>query len=214
MGGIEGQLVIGLSLIILAWYFVGQQAMRRRGLAVLRWVRAGVDILGESPQLRWLGGSAFQLTIERPTPPFKALAVTVVLEPREIFFLWLVNRFRKRRDVLVVRGDFATRPKALFELFREAGRSGKEAKSIATADRWAIKSFDTSGLQLASSSPIAHDALRISAPRVHAELGALLRLSIRDTSPHLLLNYTLRPGQEGDAGQVFHFLLDLARAIL
>ncbi|MBI3325463.1 MAG: hypothetical protein HYZ81_02005, partial [Nitrospinae bacterium] len=126
-GGIEAQLVIGLAVFMLAWYFVGQQAMRRRGLTVLRWVRAGVDILGEGPQLRWLGGSAFQLTLERPAPPFKAMAVTVVLEPREIFFMWLVNRFRKRRDMLVVRADFATRPRALFELFREAGRSGKEA---------------------------------------------------------------------------------------
>ena len=213
MGGIEGQLVIGLSLIILAWYFVGQQAMRRRGLLLLRWVRAGVGILGESPQLRWLGGSAFQLTLERPAPPFKAMAVTVVLEPREIFFLWLVNRFRKRRDVLVVRGDFATPPRVLFELFREAGRSGKEAKSMATGERWTIESFEKSGLQLASSSPMAYDALRIATQRAPAELGALLRLSIRDTSPHLLLNYTLRPGLESDASRVFHVLLDLVRAL-
>jgi len=46
------------------------------------------------------------------------------------------------------------------------------------------------------------------------QLAALTRLSIRDASPHLLLNYSLRPGQAGPAGPVFHVLLDLARALL
>lgn len=214
MEGIEGQVVVGLSVLVLAWYFVGQQAMRRRGVLVLQWVRAGAHLLGESSTLRWLGRSAFQLTIERPVHPFKAITVTIVLEPREIVFMWLVNRFRQRRDLLVVRGDFATRPRAQFELFRDEGRSGSEAKAIATSERWPIESFGDSGLLLASSSLVALDALRLSTPPVQAQLGALIRLSIRDASPHLLLNYTLRPGREGNADQVFHFLLDVARAVL
>jgi hypothetical protein len=214
MGGIEGQLVIGLSVLVLVWYFLGQQALRRRGLAVLQWVRAGVSILGESPKLRWLGSAAFQLTIEHPAPPFKALSVTVVLAPREIFFLWLVNRFRKRRDLMVVRGDVTTRPRVRFELFREEGRSGQEAKAIATSERWPIVTFDKSGLRLATSSPLGQDLLHTAMPRMADHLAALLRLSIRDASPHLLFNYTLRPGQAAPAGPVFHALLDLARALL
>jgi hypothetical protein len=69
MGGIESQLVIGLSVLVLAWYFIGQQAMRRRGLAALQWVREGVVLLGDNPKLRWLGSAAFQLTLEPPAPP-------------------------------------------------------------------------------------------------------------------------------------------------
>jgi len=214
MGGIEGQLVIGLSVLVLVWYFLGQQALRRRGLAVLQWVRAGVSILGESPKLRWLGSAAFQLTIEHPAPPFQTLSVTVVLEPREIFFLWLINRFRKRRDLMVVRGDLTTRPRVRFELFREEGRSGQEAKAIANSERWPITTFDTSGLQLATSSPLSQNVLHTAMPQVAGHLAAISRLSIQDASPHLLFNYTLRPGQAGPAGPVFHALLDLARALL
>jgi hypothetical protein len=214
MEGIEGQLVIGLSVLVLAWYFLGQRTMRRRGLAVLQWVRAGVPILGEGLTLQWLGSSAFQVTIERPAHPFKALSITVVLEPREIFFLWLVNRFRKRRDLMVVRGDLTTRPRVRFELFREEGRSGKEAKAIANSERWLIATLDKSGLQLAASSPLSQDLLHASRRQGDDHLAALVRLSIRDAFPHLLLNYTLRPGQAGPAGPVFHVLLDLARALL
>jgi hypothetical protein len=214
MEGIESQLVIGLSILVLAWYFLGQRAMRRRGLAVLQWVRAGAPILGEGSKLQWLGSSAFQVTIERPAHPFKALSITVVLEPREIFFLWLVNRFRKRRDLMVVRGDLTTRPRVRFELFREEGRSGKEAKAIANSERWPIAALDKSGLQLATSSPLSQDLLHASGRQGDDHLAALMRLSIRDASPHLLLNYTLRPGQAGPAGPVFQVLLDLARALL
>jgi hypothetical protein len=214
MGGIEGQLVIGLSVLVLVWYFLGQHVLRRRGLAVLQWVRAGVSILGENPKLRWLGSAAFQLTIEHPAPPFQALSVTVVLEPREIFFLWLVNRFRQRRDLMVVRGDLTTQPRVKFELFREEGRSGHEAKAIANSERWPITTFDQSGLQLATSSPLTQNVLHTAMPQVADHLAALKRLSIRDASPHLLFNYILRPGQAGPAGPVFHALLDLARALL
>jgi hypothetical protein len=214
MGGIEGQLVIGLSVLVLAWYFLGQRAMRRRGLAALQWVRAGVPILGEGSKLRWLGSAAFQVTIERPVPPFKALSVAVVLEPREIFFLWLVNRFRRRRDLMVVRGDLTTRPRVRFELFREEGRSGKEAKAIATSEGWPSAIFDKSGLQLAASSPLSQDLLQTSMRQGSDHLAALMRLSIRDASPHLLLNYALEPGQAGHAGPVFQLLLELARAVL
>jgi hypothetical protein len=214
MGGIEGQLVIGLSVLVLVWYFLGQHALRRRGLAVLQWVRAGVSILGENPKLRWLGSAAFQLTIEHPAPPFQALSVTVVLEPREIFFLWLVNRFRRRRDLMVVRGDLITRPQVRFELFREEGRSGHEAKAMANSERWPMATFDKSGLQLATSSPLSQDLFHTAMRQVADHLAALSRLSIRDTSPHLLLNYTLRPALADPAGPVFHLLLDLARALL
>jgi hypothetical protein len=214
MGGIEGQLVIGLSVLVLAWYFIGQQTMRRRGLAVLQWVRDGVSLLGDNPKLRWLGSAAFQLTLERPAPPFAALAVTVVLEPREILFLWLVNRLRRRRDLLVVRADLTTRPGVMVELFRPQGRSGKEAQALAHEARWRIEAFDTSGLYLAASSPRARDLLRSATQQAQDRLGSLIRLSIRDTSPHLLLNYTLRPGQGGSVSQEFRFLAELARALL
>jgi hypothetical protein len=213
MGGIEAQLVIGLSVLVLAWYFVGQQAVRRRGLALLQWVREGVPILGNTPKLRWLGASAFQFTIERPAPPFRAVSVTVVLEPREIFFLWLVNRVRQRRDLLVVRGDLTARPKLMFELFREAGRSSQEAQAMASSACWPIAPFDKSGLQLAASSPLSQDLLHTSIHWFEDQIGALARLSIRDTSPHLLLNYNLKPGQEGDVSHVFHFVLELGRTL-
>jgi len=214
MEGIEGHVVIGLSVVVLVWYFLGQQAMRRRGLLLLQQVRPAVPILGESPTLRWLGGSAFQLTIERPMHPFKALVLTVVLEPREIVFLWLVNRFRQRRDLMVVRGDFVARPPAMGELFRAEGPGGKEAHAEAIRERWPIDLFDANGLQLAASSPLLRDMLRDATQSLPTQLSSLLRLSIRDRSPHLLLNYTLRPGQEGHIGDVFRCVLDLAHTLI
>jgi hypothetical protein len=101
----------------------------------------------------------------------------------------------------------------MFELFREQGRSGQEAKAIAISARWPVAPFDKSGLQLAASSPLSQDLLRASIHLVQDQLSELIRLSVRDTSPHLLLNYTLRSGREGHAGHVFRFVLELARML-
>jgi len=139
---------------------------------------------------------------------------TVVLEPREIVFLWLVNRFRQRRDLMVVRGDFVARPPAMGELFRAEGPGGKEAHAEAIRERWPIDLFDANGLQLAASSPLLRDMLRDATQSLPTQLSSLLRLSIRDRSPHLLLNYTLRPGQEGHIGDVFRCVLDLAHTLI
>lgn len=214
MGGIEGPLIIGLSLLVLAWYFLGQQAMRRRGLMLRQWVRDGLPVLGDDPQLRWLGSSAFQAVVGRPAPPFRALSVTVVLEPREILFLWLVNRLRQRRDLLVVRGDLTARPRLTLELFRDVGRSGAEARATAMQARWPLELFDKSGLWLATPGPPRIDLLHTCLLPLQARFDALLRLSIRETSPHMLVNYTLRPQGEGEVRQLFHCLLDLAWAAL
>ena len=212
MGGIEGQLVSALSILVLAWYFLGQQAMRRRGLSLLQRVQGEVAILGHEPQLRWLGSSAFQVSLQRPVQPFRALAVTVVLEPREIIFLWLVNRFRRRRDLLVVRGDLTARPRIPLELFREEGRSGAEAKAMAQEARWPIAPFDQSGLRLATPSPRGVEWLHACLGLMHDHGQALVRLSIRETSPHFLVNYTLQPQSEDNVGQIFRCLVEVARA--
>jgi hypothetical protein len=214
MGGIEGQLVIALSVLVLAWYIVGQQRMRRRGMALLQWVRPGVAALGEEPKLQWLGGSAFRVTMARPAWPFRALTLTVVLEPREILFLWLVNRLRRRCDLLVVRGDLSRRPRLMLELFRNQGRSGAEAQAMVAAAQWPSEPFDPSGLRLATPSPGGREALQAATRVLQGQLSALMRLSVRDTSPHILLNYALRPGHEGEVGAVFRCLMETAQAAL
>ncbi|HSF29571.1 MAG TPA: hypothetical protein VLK82_03740 [Candidatus Tectomicrobia bacterium] len=52
----------------------------------------------------------------------------------------------------------------MFKLFREAGRSG----------HWYVAAFDTSGLQLASSSPLSQDLLRRFLPRLQDQSGSPL----------------------------------------
>lgn len=84
---------------------------------------------------------------------------------------------------------------------------------MANSAGWTIEAFGTSGLQLAASSPLSQDLLHAATPQLEDQLEALMRLSLRYTSPHLLLNYVLRPGQEGHVGHVFGFLLALARAL-
>jgi hypothetical protein len=83
---------------------------------------------------------------------------------------------------------------------------------MAQEARWPIAPFDQSGLRLATPSPRGVEWLHACLGLMHDHGQALVRLSIRETSPHFLVNYTLQPQSEDNVGQIFRCLVEVARA--
>lgn len=98
--------VIAVSALLAVWYVVGHFYNRERGRRLMRWVQRGLDALGGEWEAGWIGSpaSGARVNVRRGTQPFRRLELTLLLENRELPFLWLLDRLRGRRDRIIMRG--------------------------------------------------------------------------------------------------------------
>lgn len=188
-------LVIAVCFLLLVWYFIGAQWNRRRSRLFVRGLAKGFAGLDPPPKIQWLGSSAFQILAANPPEPFKNLGIMVVLEPREMLLLWVVNRFRGRQDLLVIRGELRQDPSRELELFDLSSPTGREGSRSAEAEQWVVADADVPP-NLRWAYPASQADPR---PRWAGILEGLPfrlhRLSIRRASPHLLLSLAPAPGE-------------------
>lgn len=188
-------LVIAVCFLLLIWYFVGAQWNRRRSRLFVRGLAKGFAGLSPPPKIQWLGSSAFQILAANPPDPFKRLGIMAVLEPREMLLLWIVNWFRGRRDLLVIRGELQRDPRREFELFDLATPTGREGHRSAEAERWVVTgSAAPPDLRWAYPAGQADPRPRW-AGIVEGFPFRLHRLSIRRSPPHLIMSLTPPPGE-------------------
>ncbi len=137
MFGDQGKYLFTLAVVVfLGWFAVGTQLNVRRGNAVLRWLQDGLGLLGGKTTLRWLGSSAVELKLQDPAIRLRWAQVFVVLEPRDIPFLWWFFRARGRRDLLIVRGQLHAMPKFELEVLDRAAWSTRGIERELRAKGW------------------------------------------------------------------------------
>src|SRR5512146_711731 len=110
-------LFILVVLVVVGWFAAGTQYNLRRGDRALRWLQDGLKLVGEKTSLRWLGSSVVELKIQNAHEPFRTAELLVVLEPRDVPFLWWFHHLRGRRDLLIFRAHLRAAPRFDFELF-------------------------------------------------------------------------------------------------
>jgi hypothetical protein len=180
------------------WFAIGTQLNIRRGNAFLRWLQGGLPLIGRRTTMRWLGSSAVELVMAEPAEPFRHVTLILVLEPRDLPWLWAMTRTRGRRDLLIVRADLLRAPRADLE--------------VAQADSWSARMPIQGGDAMVALEPVDWPAGRwgpvdarasagIDRPRAVRAWAALdeasagvSRMSIRRTVPHLEVH--LRPPGE------------------
>lgn len=206
MSGIATQAVIALSIALVIWYVVGAQMNRRRASHLLRWVREGVREFGGEATWRGLGTSGFQVTVNGAKHPFRRIEMTVLLESREMLLLWLFNRLRGQRDLMIFKADLRTRPKAEMEVMRRRGGIAQEVLKAMDEKSWVKgKIEDTNLMVVRKGKDIAALAERLS-PLLREHAPYILRISLREASPHLLVNLSLSGLEEIEADAVFGLL--------
>jgi hypothetical protein len=175
--------VAGLLAVMLAFTF-GTQRNIRKGNAVLAWLQRGLPLLGRRATLRWLGSSAVQLDIVEPVEPFREATCLVVLEPRDVPFLWLATRSRGRRDVLIIRGNLRRAPRVDLEAVDPAAWLVADDESD---PEWTSIDLRPGVRASASTDPeqAIVGAVREAWNDLAAASGGTWRISIRRTVPHL-----------------------------
>src|SRR5918999_683306 len=158
-GGHRGPMAISLSaagtaaaillvLIVMLWFTWGTQRNISRGNELLRWLQAGLPVLGRRATVKWLGSSAVELGIVEPAPPFAEASVVVVLEPRDVPWFWAWARRRGRRDFLILRARLERHPGLELEAGDETGWTGGDRTAALDEGSWARAERDRPGLRV------------------------------------------------------------------
>lgn len=193
-------LAIGLILFVMLWFAIGTQRNIRRGNEVLRWLQDGLWLLGARTTMRWLGSSAVELGIGRGTPPFRDATVVVVLEPRDVPFLWAFARSRGRRDFIIVRANLIRAPRFSADVRDPSGWTGRGG--VASANGPPDESLEVdwpSGRAVLATNADA-PAVRASWDNLVAASAGVWRLSVQPVVPHLEVH--LRPAPLDAIGSV------------
>jgi hypothetical protein len=181
---------VALLLLVMLSFAIGTQRNIQKGNRTLAWLQAGLPGLGRRTNLRWLGSSAVQLDLVEPAEPFRAVTVLVVLEPRDVPLMWLITRWRGRRDVLIFRTSLRRAP----QLDLEATSPGAwlDAPDADEATTWPVVGF-AEGVHATAmgASPGDVAATRRAWDRLGTITAGVSRLSVRRTVPHLEIHLRL-----------------------
>ena len=189
----EGVDQIGTIVVFLlaggwvAWLLGGTLVNRRRADALARWVYVEAKPYGDKLYVRWITLAAFELSVPEARAPFKTLAITGFLQSREMPFVWLWNRVRRRGDLLIARAELQRAPAWGLEVFRSQSLLAGDARRSAEAAGWPLeqgadglwRAYGGAGAAEVSERLVA--ALGDWAPHVD-------RLAVRREAPHLVVS--------------------------
>ncbi|MBI3914032.1 MAG: hypothetical protein HY327_07585 [Chloroflexi bacterium] len=177
------------AVFFLGWFALGTHWNVRQGNVALKWLQQGLPIIGERTTMRWLGSSVVELKIAKGKEPFRTVDTLVVLEPRDVPFMWAYTRMRGRRDLLIVRAQLHTAPKFEMEAFSPRAWTTHSIQRDVKKKNWSsIPMSSTLQAFHSGGSGIQAKALIDRAAGANAQL---VRLSIHRTVPNLEIHYQL-----------------------
>jgi hypothetical protein len=202
-------IVIVLLIVVMGGFALGTQRNIRIGNDVLRWLQAGLPLIGPRSTLRWIGSSAVELRIAEAHEPFRDATVVVVLEPRDIGLIWLFSRARGRRDFMIVRANLRNPPR--FALDAGDPRAWTGPLDEPEAGERAIDWPDP-GRALASAGA-DEEMARTTWRRLADASDGVWRLTIQPVVPHLEIHVRPPTSREVPADRLIGPIRDLAAGL-
>lgn len=205
--------VFAIGALLIGWYIVGNEVMRRRGRSLAVWCKRALDPLGGRQAIQWITTQSFRLEVEGLKPPFGSGTLTGLVESLDVPVIWLANRANGRRDMVLFQVSLRQQPIWGFELYRPRSVLAGDAGKYAREEGWTETALD--GFRLASAGGVKMEK---PARELMATLGDeatnLVRLAIRRRGLHLTLALNV-PDQNRLSPQDFTRIVErLARALL
>lgn len=189
MSTAELTIFVALTVFVVGWFAVGTQFNLYRGKKTLAWLQDGLKLLGDRTSLRWLGTAAVELKIQNAKEPFRQAELVVVLEPRDVPFLWWYYHLRGRCDLLIVRAQLRDVSGAEFEAFDPRAWSARGVESKLRFRNWNPIPVATPPLvAYAAGKPPAAAELLESLVRAGCQP---VRLAVRRSDPNLEIHCRL-----------------------
>jgi hypothetical protein len=203
------QAAIGLAAFLLGWYLVGLYLNRRRAGHLVRQIRDSIQPLGGTATIRFIGRNAFRIEVDKLAPPFATLGVSLLLEPRETFVLWLIGRCAGRRDWLMVSAGLTGPVRAICEVYHPRRRGAMDSRSEVQELGWKPEPLPGRP-ELVCAAPgsdgrgLAQEAMAL----LHGT--EVWRLRIRNKTPHLSVSLPLPVSEQRVPLPVFTLLPQIA----
>jgi hypothetical protein len=179
------------AIVIVAWFAAGTAWNIQRGRQAMRWMQAGLRVLGERTTARWLGTTAVEMSIRAGSAPFASATLIIFLEARDMPWMWVLGRARGRRDILIIRGVLRRVPHLEFEALDIASWSGREALRRLPVEWSAHAVADTGDVTVyGGDATTAERAGRLLTKARCAGLK-VKRLSVRRAEPHFQIHVAL-----------------------
>jgi hypothetical protein len=206
-------LAIGLAAFLLGWYFIGLYLNRRRAGQLVRQVRDSIQPFGGAATIRWIGRSAFRIEAERVHAPLTGLGVSLLLEPRETFFLWLAGRWSGRRDWLMVSATLDGVVKGAFEVYHPKRRGAMDSAREVRELGWQTAALPGRP-ELISAAP-GPDGRALAQETLSAMRGVdVWRVRVRNKAPQLTISLPIPADETRVPLPVFPLVPQLAEIIL
>ncbi len=186
---------------------------RRHGRRLLEWIIRGLRASGGQITASRLGMSGYQVSVHKAQAPFKSIETTLLLQPREILLLWMLNLLRGGSDYFVFNGTLRAPPRGEVEVVKKRGRLATPLLKGLEENTWTSQEAG-SGLIIASRGKKGQQQAQAISHLVEDLSPRLLRLSLSKKTPHLLVNLSLAGLDEQSALLLFCSLRDLAQAVL
>jgi hypothetical protein len=171
-------------IVFVGWFALGMIFNVRRGNAVARWLQEGLPLVGEKTTLRWLGTSGVELKIQHPRKPMLSVEIFILLEPRDIPFLWGYFHARGRRDILIVRCQLPSHPALQLEAADARAWTARGARQQSGRKLWVSVPSPAGAHVTAFGEGRLEIAEKLLALAATCELP-LVRLAIRRDAPQL-----------------------------
>jgi hypothetical protein len=211
MSDLATQVVIAFSVVLGIWFVIGWQMNRRHGRRLLEWIIRGLRATGGQITASRLGLSGFQVNVHDAQAPFKSIETTVLLEPREVLLLWILNYLRGGADYFVLNGTLRASPRGEVEVVKKEGRLAKPLQAL-DEKTWTSQETGT-GLIVASRGKQGRKLAEAVSPLLEDLGPRLLRLSLSKKAPHLLVNLSLADLDEESGLLLLSSLRDLAQTV-
>ncbi len=178
--------VFAIGALLIGWYLVGNEVMRRRGRNLAVWCKRSLDPLGGRQAVQWITTQSFRLEVEGLKAPFGSGTLTGLVESLDVPVIWLANRANGRRDMVLLQVSLRQQPIWGFELYRPRSVLAGDARKYAREEGWTDIAFD--GFRLASASGVKMEKpARELVAVLGDEAANLVRLAIRRRGLHLTL---------------------------
>jgi hypothetical protein len=176
-------------IVFVGWFGLGMFLNIRKGNAVGRWMQDGLPLIGEKTTLRWLGSSGVELKIQNARKPLSHVEIFILLEPRDVPFLWAFFHARGRRDILIVRCH-APSPRFQLEAFDPKAWSTRAMRNETGRKQWSRIETPTHARLIAQGEGRLENAAKLLSLAAGCELP-LVRLAIRRSAPQLEVQWQL-----------------------
>ncbi|MFQ5710655.1 MAG: hypothetical protein ACE5GD_02625 [Candidatus Geothermarchaeales archaeon] len=204
--------IVILSISLFLWYKIGSWVNRRRSKTLAKSIWSALERLGDEKSIQWLGSSGFKIDVSKPNPPFKALGLVAILEPRDIPINWVLARLSGKRDMLAIKGVFKSKPRCEIEALNLSGRGAKLFEELGRIGWSRRRSEDAPlGIALRGKIPTLPEDIQSS---LKDNVKGLMRLSVRRTLPHLTANFALVGGPEGSIEEILSLIRRISKLAL